>query len=329
MLEIISFVIDTSKYPNGFYVVVIEADGQCGDDEKSVTSLVDRSVQWFTNAVGIKTLLDTEKIPDDKLLITISVNSQLRDYLVGPGIICLGYLLVFLLSPFIIWCFTRKEVKDLLKDMNSNDYMSVERKFHKRRLNVKSVVQLTTCNHEEDPFGKTDIYKRNQLHWVILILTGLFYYLPTIQMVMESSKLYSSTGNQDFCYYNFLCQRPLGSIQDFNHIFSNLGYCVLGLIFIYVVNRKETYEKPLDKMRGVPRQYSLFYALGLSLIGVGIMSACYHICPTSVTFQFDTTYMYMIAFFMFLKLYQNRHPDLVCTAFKGFLFIGGCMCLEV
>ena len=84
-----------------------------------------------------------------------------------------------------------------------------------------------------------------------------------------------------------------------------------------------------EKKLGVPRHYSLFYSVGLSLVGVGVMSSCYHICPTDVTFQFDTTYMYLMAFFMFLKLYQNRHPDLVCSAFKGFVIIGCCLILEV
>ena len=27
------------------------------------------------------------------------------------------------------------------------------------------------------------------------------------------------TGNQDICYYNDLCRRPLGDIRDFNHVF--------------------------------------------------------------------------------------------------------------
>ena len=122
---------------------------------------------------------------------------------------------------------------------------------------------------------------------------------------------------------------PLGVVRDFNHIFSNLGYGVLGLIFMWVVYKKESSCKLLNKTKGIPRQYSLFYSMGLSLMGVGVMSSCYHVCPTNVTFQFDTTYMYMLAFFMFLKIYQNRHPDLVCSAFKGFLFLAICLGLEV
>ena len=55
---------------------------------------------------------------------------------------------------------------------------------------------------------------------------------------------------------------------------------------------------------GVPCQYGLYFAMGLALSMEGVMSSSYHICPTNVTFQFDTTFMYLIAVLMFMKLYQ-------------------------
>ena len=36
----------------------------------------------------------------------------------------------------------------------------------------------------------------------------------------------------------------------------------------------------------------------------GVLSACYHICPTNENFQFDTTFMYIITILLFLKIYQ-------------------------
>ena len=51
-------------------------------------------------------------------------------------------------------------------------------------------------------------------------------------------------------------------------------------------------KRHLDTNRfGVPCQPELYYAMGLALIMEGIMSACYHVCPTNITFQFDTTFM--------------------------------------
>ncbi len=56
--------------------------------------------------------------------------------------------------------------------------------------------------------------------------------------------------------------------------------------------------------RGIPEQYGIFYAMGGALSMEGILSACYHICPTKVNFQFDTTFMYVISVLVFLKEYQ-------------------------
>ena len=34
----------------------------------------------------------------------------------------------------------------------------------------------------------------------------------------------------------------------------------------------------------------------------GFLSACYHVCPTVESFQFDTTFMYIMAVLVFLKV---------------------------
>jgi len=59
------------------------------------------------------------------------------------------------------------------------------------------------------------------------------------------------------------------------------------------------------------------------------MSACYHVCPTNVTFQFDTTFMYLISLLMFMKLYQVRHADVSPDAVVVFLGLGVALILEI
>merc|ERR550525_1725991 len=59
-----------------------------------------------------------------------------------------------------------------------------------------------------------------------------------------------------------------------------------------------------------------------------VMSACYHICPTTISFQFDTTYMYLIAILIYVKLYQNRHPDMSASSIQAYLVLGGAIVLE-
>lgn len=82
---------------------------------------------------------------------------------------------------------------------------------------------------------------------------ALFYSIPVIQLVVtyqrvrqpvytllqfntkKKLQVETLTGNQDLCYYNFLCAHPGLSFSDVNHIFSNVGYVFLGLFFVLAV----------------------------------------------------------------------------------------------
>ena len=148
-------------------------------------------------------------------------------------------------------------------------------------------------------------------------------------------------------------RKPLGLVRDFNHVFSNLGYCVFGLLFMCIVLfKKLKFESFLEQNKGihkeeygVPCQYGLYFAMGLALCMEGVMSSSYHVCPTNVTFQFDTTFMYLIAVLMFMKLYQVhlglyvgyihdrhvlqvRHADVSANAVGVFFGLGVALLLE-
>jgi len=60
----------------------------------------------------------------------------------------------------------------------------------------------------------------------------------------------------------------------------------------------------LEPQYGVMQQFGIYYALGLALIFQGCFSICYHICPTSMSLQFDTTTMYIICTLGLIKFYQ-------------------------
>ena len=187
-----------------------------------------------------------------------------------------------------------------------------------------------------DPTKTKSVYQKSQLYLGVLFLVSLFYSLPVLQMVFSFSYEQGVTGNQDICYYNDLCRKPLGLVRDFNHVFSNLGYCVFGLLFMSIVLfKKLKYQKFLTENTniekedyGVPTQYGLYFAMGLALFMEGVMSSCYHVCPTNVTFQFDTTFMYLIAVLMFMKLYQTRHSDVSGNAVGVFFGLGVALFLE-
>eukprot|EP00049_Salpingoeca_infusionum_P006124 m.101624 g.101624 ORF g.101624 m.101624 type:complete len:839 (-) comp13206_c0_seq6:1551-4067(-) len=144
-------------------------------------------------------------------------------------------------------------------------------------------------------------------HPKYLLILVVFYVLPVSQLVYVQLKDFNE-GNQDLCFYNFLCSRPLWRFFSFNSIFSNFGYITLGILFVLVVNR-QSYDLPTTR-HGIPRHRGLFRAIGFAIAAEGIFSACYHVCPSTVNFQFDVSFMYIISTLMLLALYTRRHSDI-------------------
>ncbi|CAL1544636.1 unnamed protein product [Lymnaea stagnalis] len=168
--------------------------------------------------------------------------------------------------------------------------------------------------------------KTYKLYYWNLVTISIFYGLPVVQLVITYQRVLTATGNQDICYYNFACSHPFKSyLSSFNNVFSNIGYVMLGLLFILIVYRRDTLHKMLQKKHGdlekhygIPQHFGLFYAMGMALLMEGIMSACYHVCPNYSNFQFDTSFMYIIACLNMLKIYQFRHPDINAKAHTAY-----------
>ncbi|CAG9767714.1 unnamed protein product [Ceutorhynchus assimilis] len=164
------------------------------------------------------------------------------------------------------------------------------------------------------------LVKKSYLYLYNVLTVALFYGLPVIQLVITYQKVLNETGEQDLCYYNFLCAHPLGFLSDFNHVFSNIGYVLLGILFLIITyNRELTHkDQDFDRHYGIPQHYGLFYAMGVALIMEGVLSGSYHVCPSQTNFQFDTSFMYVMAVLCMIKLYQNRHPDINANAYSTF-----------
>lgn len=183
-----------------------------------------------------------------------------------------------------------------------------------------------------DPKKSKAIYQKNKLYAGNVLLMSVFYCVPIIQIVANSNGQIDLTGNHDLCYFNHLCQKPLGHLKDFSHVFSNIGYIMLGMLFIGIVALKEFRHLRLSKNCqenfGLPQQFGLFYAMGMALMMEGILSSCYHVCPTVIAFQYDTTYMYLMFMLIFLRFFQSRHPDITCNATKAYFGLGVALILE-
>ncbi|XP_066522863.1 SID1 transmembrane family member 2 isoform X4 [Hoplias malabaricus] len=183
---------------------------------------------------------------------------------------------------------------------------------------------------------KRVLNKKYQIYFWNIATIAVFYALPVIQLVITYQTVVNVTGNQDICYYNFLCAHPLGALSSFNNILSNLGYVMLGLLFLLIVlqrdilhNRAVIRNDITAVECGIPKHFGLFYAMGTALMMEGLLSACYHVCPNYTNFQFDTSFMYMIAGLCMLKLYQKRHPDINASAYTAYACLAAVIFFSV
>lgn len=182
----------------------------------------------------------------------------------------------------------------------------------------------------------TTLTRKYMLYFWYLIIISIFYALPTVQLIMIYQKALVESGNEDLCYYNFECARPFGIFTAFNNIISNAGYVLLGILFLASVahrdllhRRQRKFTPVLAQTHGIPQHYGLFYSMGLALSMEGIMSACYHMCPSFSNFQFDTAYMYILAALIMLKIYQSRHPDINASAHSAYMVMAVVILLGV
>ncbi|GFQ85787.1 SID1 transmembrane family member 1 [Trichonephila clavata] len=196
----------------------------------------------------------------------------------------------------------------------------------------KNIVRTKTILFVSDLARKKDKYlsDRTKVYSWNLLTIAIFYGLPVVQLVYINQRIVNLTGNQDLCYYNFLCSHQVGVFSDFNHVYSNIGYIMLGILFLLLVWRRDTmdsyYEAERRKLQqseltGIPRHYGLMYAMGWALIMEGVLSASYHVCPNKANFQFDTAFMYVIATVCILKLYQSRHPDITAKSHTTWMIL--------
>ena len=176
-------------------------------------------------------------------------------------------------------------------------------------------------------------YQKNELFMGGFLMVNIFYAVTVLQTAFNDQARQHKTGNYDICYYNSRCQIPLGdSFLDFNHSLSSLGYIIFGFTFIGIVAIKGKKfamgDQDLLNRHGIPFLSGVYYTMGGAIAMEGVMSAAYHICPTTVSFQFDTTYMYLIAIIIYVKLYQNRQPDTSSNSVQAYLVLGGAIVLE-
>ncbi|NXU75864.1 SIDT2 protein, partial [Oreotrochilus melanogaster] len=186
---------------------------------------------------------------------------------------------------------------DSLSSVEEDDYDTLaDIDYDKNVIRTKQYLCVADLARKD----KRVLRKKYQIYFWNIATIAVFYALPVIQLVITYQTVVNVTGNQDICYYNFLCAHPLGNLSAFNNILSNLGYILLGLLFLLIILQREiNYNRALMRNDthalecGIPKHFGLFYAMGTALMMEGLLSACYHVCPNYTNFQFDTSFMYM------------------------------------
>ncbi|XP_068563109.1 SID1 transmembrane family member 2 isoform X4 [Cebidichthys violaceus] len=211
---------------------------------------------------------------------------------------------------------------DTLDDINSD----------KNIVRTKKFLYVADLSRKD----KRILSKKYQIYFWNIATIAVFYALPVVQLVITYQTVVNVTGNQDICFYNFLCAHPLGALSAFNNILSNLGYVLLGLLFLLIILKRDIVHQralvrnDLNALEcGIPKHFGLYYAMGTALMMEGLLSACYHVCPNYTNFQFDTSFMYMIAGLCMLKLYQKRHPDINASAYTAYACLAGVIFFSV
>ena len=157
---------------------------------------------------------------------------------------------------------------------------------------------------------------------LLMIVAGYFVFTNWHLMIQE--------GDRDTCYYNDFCYR-VSKYDDipFNLMISNLAYMIHGLILAISVMYMEA--KLFSRYRNsndLPPQYafSMGYAFAWALFFEGCFSLVYHLCPSKLTFQFDTGFMFVIAGLIVVLLYngiemkENSRKKGLVDAANFFLF---------
>uniref|UniRef100_A0A4W6DS59 SID1 transmembrane family member 2 n=1 Tax=Lates calcarifer TaxID=8187 RepID=A0A4W6DS59_LATCA len=324
---------------NSFYVVVVvkTEDEACGGPLRFYPLRPDELID-----AGNRT-----KILD--VMVSPAIDSKV--YVMGM-LFCLGIFFSFYLLTFLVACMENKrsviakknaqtEILNLVGRSRQESLSSVEEDDYDTLDDInsdKNIVRTKKflCVSDLARKDKRVLSKKYQIYFWNIATIAVFYALPVIQLVITYQTVVNVTGNQDICYYNFLCAHPLGALSAFNNILSNLGYVMLGLLFLLIVLKRDIVHNralvrnDLNALEcGIPKHFGLFYAMGTALMMEGLLSACYHVCPNYTNFQFDTSFMYMIAGLCMLKLYQKRHPDINASAYTAYACLAAVIFFSV
>ncbi|KAK5644970.1 hypothetical protein RI129_006270 [Pyrocoelia pectoralis] len=304
-------IIKKKDYPNGFFIVFIVKGDNTGCNEAS--SAIPKASRGLSTVYNYTTLVSFQIKP------TISSSS----YYIAAFSTLIGLFIIYVIFMLSTWGFYRHANLWRKSGDTVNEDIILEEDNNQTELDgptTKLTTAILTLNVLARKHQRYSEKKAYTYFWHVISI-AIFYGIPVVQLVITYQRMVHSSGSLDFCYYNFLCAHPFFDISDFNHIYSNIGYVFMGILFLIITIYRHRYL--IHKHgHGIPKHYGLFYAMGMALIMEGILSASYHVCPNQSNFQFDTSFMYVMAALCLVQLYQKRHPDINANAYATFVVLG-------
>jgi hypothetical protein len=180
-----------------------------------------------------------------------------------------------------------------------------------------SLHQIFSPENDQLPFslsrGKRKIKTSYQHSWRLLLLISIFYGLPTTQYIFY--QISDPEVRKEQCYFNNKCVHQIGSIVSFNNVISNLAYILLSITLYFIIFK---YDNTFQNVR----EYYLIICVIISMLLEGIYSSLYHLCPSRVNLQFDTTFMFFFGVFMIIYILQKTRKNDLIDISKLFLFMG-------
>uniref|UniRef100_A0A8C1N828 SID1 transmembrane family, member 2 n=1 Tax=Cyprinus carpio TaxID=7962 RepID=A0A8C1N828_CYPCA len=315
---------------NSFYVVVVvkTEDEACGGPLRFYPLLPDQLLDPGNRS---KTL---------DVIVSPAINSEV--YVMGM-LFCLGIFMSFYLLTFLVACVENKRYGTVFEDASIG-------LTHRVCVSGKASVSP----YEYGSFG--EFVKSDQCCVFCVLDRSLESVARSRQESLSSVEEddYDTLADIDsdkniVRTKKFLCVSDLARKDkrilskkyqiyfcSFNNILSNLGYVLLGLLFLLIILQRDIlHNRALERNEstavecGIPKHFGLYYAMGTALMMEGLLSACYHVCPNYTNFQFDTSFMYMIAGLCMLKLYQKRHPDINASAYSAYACLAAVIFFSV
>ena len=159
----------------------------------------------------------------------------------------------------------------------------------------------------------------------ITCIVGFVLMVGASQFVYEHWYLMIQEGDRDECYYNDFCYRVSTYDIPFNLMSSNFVYIVHAFILALSVWYMESEFLARCEKIGQPQpppviknakcqstethkrktSFSIGYAFSWALLFEGLFSMLYHLCPTKMTFQFDTAFMFVFSGLIVVVMYDG------------------------